>query len=105
VTRVIPRRAEGSQVVTYEVFVALDETPPGLLPDMSADVEIVVARRQGVLVLPRRVVRVRHGVAQVTVLEGSVEVSRTIEIGLEGDLYVEILSGLEEGDLVVKKGR
>lgn len=105
VTRVIPHRAEGSQVVTYEVRVFLDETPPGVLPDMSADVEIVVARRQDVLVLPRRALRVRRGVAQVAVLEGGVEVTRTVEIGLEGDLYVEILSGLEEGDVVVRKGR
>ena len=101
VDRVIPRKTQG-QVVTYEVFITLDETPSGLLPGMTADAEIVVAERKDVLVLPRRAIRARpYTTVSVPVLEASRVVTRTVEVGLVGDLNAEILSGLREGDRVV----
>ena len=101
VDRVIPRKTQG-QVVTYEVFITLDETPSGLLPGMTADAEIVVAERKDVLVLPRRAIRARpYTTVSVPVLEAGRVVTRTVKIGLVGDLNAEILSGLREGDRVV----
>ena len=101
VDRVIPRKTQG-QVVTYEVFIALDETPSGLLPGMTADAEIVVAEREDVLVLPRRAIRARpYTTVSVPVLEAGRVVTRAVKIGLVGDLNAEILSGLREGDRVV----
>ena len=101
VDRVIPRKTAG-QVVTYEVFIALDETPSGLLPGMTADAEIAIAERKDVLVLPRRAIRARpYTTVSVPVLEASRVVTRSVEIGLVGDLNAEILSGLQEGDRVV----
>jgi HlyD family secretion protein len=102
VSRVVPTRASTSGAVTYNVFVALDKTPPGLLPGMTADADIIVAERKGVLVLPRRSLRARaNATIQVSVIQGGQTVSRNVRIGLVGDLNVEILSGLQEGDQVV----
>ena len=41
--------------------------------------------------------------AVIEVWTGSETVQRTIEIGLRGDVQVEIVSGLEEGELVVAR--
>ena len=106
VGRIIPRKASGSQVVTYEVYAALEESTSSLLPDMSCDAEIVVAEKKDVLILPKRAVKFKpDGTAYVEILQRDQGVIHPIEVGLEGDLYMEIVSGLNEGDLVIRKGR
>ena len=101
VDRVIPKKTQ-SQVVTYEVLITLDKSPSGLLPGMTADAEIAIAERKDVLVLPRRAIRVRPNTTiSVPVLEAGRVVTRSVQIGLVGDLNAEILSGLNKGERVV----
>jgi RND family efflux transporter MFP subunit len=103
VSRVVPKRASSSGAVTYTVFLAVDKVPAGLLPGMTADAEIIVAERKNVLTLPRRSVRASaNSTINLSVLQPDGRlVNRSVRIGLVGDLNVEILSGLQEGDQVV----
>lgn len=102
VSRIVPRRASTSGAVTYTVFLAVDKTPSGLLPGMTADAEIIVAERKNVLILPRRSVRATsNSTINLAVLQDGRLVNRSVRIGLVGDLNVEILSGLQEGEQVV----
>jgi RND family efflux transporter MFP subunit len=101
VERIVPQRTEGDRAL-YPVYVKIEELPPNVLPGMTADAIVTIARRENVLQLPRAVVRAGEGnSAIVQVWNGRAEETRTIEIGLRGDLYVEIVSGLEEGEQVV----
>ena len=102
VTRIVPQRVPGSDRPLYPVFIHADDLPQTLAPGMTADASIVIDRRADVLRLPRTLVRARSdGTAQIEVWQnGSIE-KRTIETGLRGDVYVEILGGLDEGDEVV----
>jgi HlyD family secretion protein len=69
----------------------------------SANVDVIIDRRDDVLVIPERLVRLDGDVAEVTVLlPGGETESRVIETGLSDALTIEVLSGLEEGDLVVE---
>ncbi len=102
VSRVVPTKASTSGAVNYNVFVALDKAPQGLLPGMTADADLIVAERKGVLTLTRRSIRARpNATISLSVLEGGRTVTRNVQIGLVGDLNVEIVSGLQEGDQVV----
>lgn len=102
VSRIVPRRASASGAVTYTVFLAVDKPPMGLLPGMTADAEIIVAERKNVLTLPRRSVRATaNATINLSVLQDGRIVNRSVRIGLVGDLNVEIVSGLHEGDQVV----
>ncbi len=104
VSRVVPIKASTSGAVNYTVFVSLDKAPPGLLPGMTADADIVVLERKDVLTLPRRSIRARaNSSIPLPVLQGGQTITRTVRIGLVGDLNVEILSGLQEGDQVVSQ--
>jgi len=69
----------------------------------SANADIVIARRDSVLMLPERVVTFAGDSAQVTVLlpDGTTE-RRTIRTGLSDALNVEILEGLAQGDRVLE---
>jgi RND family efflux transporter MFP subunit len=102
VARIVPQREPGSDRPLYPVYVALDQLPEKLAPGMTVDCSIVIARRADVLCLPRALVRARSdGTAKVEVwANGQVE-ERTIQVGLRGDVYVEILDGLREGEQVV----
>jgi HlyD family secretion protein len=101
VERIVPLRLEDDRAL-YPVYIGIAEIPENILPGMTADAIISIAQRENVLQLPRAVVRAgESNTAMVQVWNGREEESRTIEIGLRGDLYTEIMSGLEEGELVV----
>jgi HlyD family secretion protein len=69
-----------------------------LLPGYSADVEIILARRDNVIRVPTQVIL--DG-TRVIVLEGKVLTERVIETGIASWEFTEVTSGLDEGDSVV----
>lgn len=64
-------------------------------------IEIVTATRQGVLWLPPQAVREFSGRRFVVVQEGGVQQRVDVELGIAGDGRVEIVEGLNEGQVVV----
>jgi len=103
VTRLVPERLSGGQVL-YPLYIAFDKLPDGLAADMSVDVAIAIAGKSNVLRLPRAVVRARpDNTAQVQVWVNDHSEPRTVKVGLRGDRYVEILEGVQEGELVVSQ--
>jgi HlyD family secretion protein len=101
VARIVPLRISDERPL-YAVYVALGELPASLAPGMTVDASFIVDEHTDVLQLPRALVRARSdGTATVPVwVNGRVE-DRSIQVGLRGDVYVEILNGLDEGDEVV----
>jgi len=90
------------QARTVEVEVEITEPPrdPPLLAGYSADVEVIVDRRDDVLRVPTAAVRAEGG---VLVLDPAAEVleAREIQTGLSNWDQTEVTSGLKEGELVV----
>jgi len=85
---------------TVEVEAELDD--PGvaekLLPGTSADVEVILSRRQDVLSVPTAAISQGGG---VLVVEGDRLVERTVETGLSNWRTTEVQGGLSAGDQVV----
>jgi RND family efflux transporter MFP subunit len=103
ISRIIPIRIEGDRPL-YNIYISLDEVPDGLADGMTSDTAITIAKSEGVLCLPRASVRASSGdTTTVKVWNGVEEVSKEITIGLRGDTYVEIVSGLSEGEQVVTR--
>ena len=101
VARIVPRRLPGDRPL-YPVYITSAALPEGLVAGMTADASIVVDSRQDVLRLPRALVRARSdGTATVQVWTGDEIAERTVEVGLRGDLYIEILNGIAQGEEVV----
>jgi len=101
VSRRVPQRLSGDRPL-YPIYIALDTVPANIVPGMTVDASIVIDQRSGVLRLPRALVRTRSdNSALVKVWTGEQIVERTITVGLRGDLYVEIIDGLSEGEQVV----
>jgi HlyD family secretion protein len=101
VARIVPQRLPGDRPL-YPVYITTADLPEGLLAGMTVDASIVVDSRHDVLRLPRVLVRARSdGTATVQAWTGSRMEERTVHIGLRGDVYIEILDGIEEGAEVV----
>ena len=102
VVRIVPQRVRGENRPLYHVYISVERPPDGVLPGMTADASITVDRRPGVLRLPRSVIRAAPaGKAVVNVWADGRSQERTVEVGLRGDVNVEIVGGLTEGDMVV----
>lgn len=85
---------------TVEIEVDFDD--PGelteVLPGTSADAEVILAHREGVLRVPTSAV---GDAGTVLVLDGDILVSRTVTPGLRNWQFTECLAGVSEGELVV----
>ncbi len=101
VERIIPKRIEGD-TPRYNIYISLNDVPDGLADGMTSDAAVTIAKRAGVLCLPRSVVHA-SGVDQVSlkVWTGQAIETRKVTVGLRGDSNVEIVSGLKEGEQVV----
>ena len=89
------------EVVYYEVTIGFSEMKAGVRNGMTADLIIQVAKKENVLVVPRRAVDKNNGDMIVKVMEGKKEVEKTIQVGLKGDEFYEVVSGLEQGQKVI----
>jgi HlyD family secretion protein len=89
---------EQNRTVEIEVeFVDVSKVE-GILAGTSADVEVILDRREDTLRIPSSSVA-EDG--QVLVVVDGILVEAAVEIGLENWQVAEVLSGLEEGDVVV----
>ena len=102
VVQIATTGVNASNVVTFEVKIEVEGEDKGLLkPEMTANVEILVARRSDVLLVPSdAVVRKRDG-RVVTVVDGPARTDRKVEVGLTNGVLTEIVSGLDAGQSVV----
>lgn len=116
VRKVAPASAAGAQgqpgfgaVIKFPVEVEIANPDPRMKPGMSAKCRIIIAQRKNVLRLPKEALQLADAsTAKVNVvhrqqINGRVvdkNETRTVKTGLRGDTFVEILSGLKEGDQV-----
>jgi multidrug efflux pump subunit AcrA (membrane-fusion protein) len=82
-------------------FEILDTKGQDLEAGSVAQVRIVLEQKEDVLLLPPEAIRSFEGRTFVVVREGDREQRVSVEIGIETPDEVEIVEGLEEGDIVV----
>ncbi len=89
---------------TCHVFIDLEN--PGLLikPGMHCDVAIDSEIYKNKLIVPKESILVRGGRKLCFVVEGELAKWRYVDTGLENEEYVEILSGVSEGEMVIVEG-
>jgi HlyD family secretion protein len=91
-------------IVTYDVPISLegDKSIP-LKPGMTANLKIVLARRENVLLMPAMAVQ-QGETGNVVLVQDSPQgpaVATPVEVGFSDGVYVEVTRGLNEGDRVV----
>jgi HlyD family secretion protein len=97
----LPTQVWYNDVRFFIATVKLDTIPKGLLPGMTAEVEIVTAQRPDALVIPAEALASEDGrdVCYVA-LDDHLE-RRELKIGQSTRLLHEVTEGLDEGEEVV----
>lgn len=88
-------------VPVYGIDIAIDDPAPSLRAGMSATANVVVARKQGVLLVPNGAIRTIGGRRVVQVQRNGKTVDTAATFGISNDTVTEVTSGLSEGDVVV----
>ena len=102
VSQVSPVGTTANQLVRYTVLVAFDQPPADLLYGQSATVAVTTRTAANVLYVPSTAVsHIDNGSGTVTVRSNKKDEQLTVQIGLQGDRYTEIRSGVNEGQDVV----
>ncbi len=88
-------------VTTYGVEVEVVNAPSELREGASASVTVTTASATNVLAVPTSAVTTdAQGESTVKLVKNGKSTSRTVQIGIKGDTYTEITSGLSAGDVV-----
>jgi HlyD family secretion protein len=88
-------------VVYYEVKIDFPSAPEETKPGMTADITIKTAQKDNVLILPESAITEKNGQAFVQIKKDNKLEDKEVQVGLKGgEGQVEIVSGLQEGDLV-----
>jgi RND family efflux transporter MFP subunit len=88
-------------VVSYDTTITLKNPVEELRDGMSATAEVIIERRDDVLLIPNRTIRGTTENPKVVVLVDGQHEEREITLGLSDGINTEVLSGLEEGEEVV----
>lgn len=83
--------------VEFATRIEITEADPRLKPGLTVMVDIIVDRKEKVLVLPHQYVQREDDKFIVTTLKGE---KKEIQVGLRNDEVLEITGGLSEGDEV-----
>ena len=111
-----PSQQSGAQAaIDFEVVITLDPTDAELRPDLSATAEIITESREEAVSVPIIALTLREAadvgievgdeedseIEGVFLATGDTVVFRQVEVGIAGDEFFEVLSGLQPGDTVV----
>jgi multidrug efflux pump subunit AcrA (membrane-fusion protein) len=101
-SQIDPAGSISGRLVRYGVSVAFDAVPDGLLLGQTANVSVVTDSATDVLfALSAAVHDVQNGAGTVTVRSAGADRKRTVKVGLRGDQYTVLTSGVSEGDQLV----
>jgi multidrug efflux pump subunit AcrA (membrane-fusion protein) len=90
---------------TFEVEITPLDEDGQLRSGMFANLSILIDEKQNTLLVPVDAITVVNDQESVYVIKGNVAELRSVTTGLTNDGYIEILSGLEQGETVVTAGQ
>lgn len=100
VSSVSPTPVESSSVVSYTAKILMPTIDREIYSNMSATVQIIIAEKDNVLVIPSRAIKSEKGKTYVQVINGvsnSSTIQTEITLGLTDDANIEVISGITLG--------
>ncbi|MEU8242727.1 efflux RND transporter periplasmic adaptor subunit [Actinoplanes missouriensis] len=99
VVQVDPVGTSDGTLTRFGVVLSFDDAPEELLVGQSAGVKVTTGSKKDVVRVPSTAVHDVSGSTGTVLVGGS---ARQVRLGLRGDQYTEITSGVAEGDVVAK---
>lgn len=83
------------------IILSVEGLPNTVMPGDRASIRVVLEERNNVVVLPRAGLRTYGSRNYVLVRDGDTNREIDIEIGMETPTYIEVISGIDEGDTII----
>src|SRR5690625_1062368 len=94
---------ENPELYSKSLLVGSDELPEELSVGDIAEIEIITAKKEDALIIPKNGLRTTGGRDFVQVAVDNTKREIDIEIGIVSSTEVEVTKGLEEGDAIILK--
>ena len=107
VSAIYPKATIQDNVIYYITLLSIENPDGGngqqpiLKPDMTVSTTLYLDKRSNVLAVPNRTISREGGQKVVQILTGGKPIRKTIRTGWKDSNYTEVVSGLNEGDLVI----
>jgi len=85
-------------VRSVPVRIAIQGNDPRVIPDLTANAEVVIGDQDNAILIPREAVQETNGKSIVMVKQGDNVSPREVTLGLASNTQVAVISGLQEGD-------
>jgi len=90
-----------SNVTTYPATITFDSAVSNIYPNMGVNAKIITNIKNNVILVPSSAVQTANGESSVRVLRNNQVLSVQAEVGNSNDTRTEIISGINEGDVVI----
>ncbi len=104
-TRVSPQAHREEGATLFEVEVEITDAGSNFLrAGYSANADVMITKKVDILLAPERLITIEDSVASCEVMDTTgVITTREITVGLSDGMNIEVVEGLEEGDLLVER--
>lgn len=102
IRKVAPEGRMEKDLVVFPTQVELPEPDSILRPGMTCDADIIIAEKKDVLLVPTTALHSRGDTTYVTLVEEGIPHPQPVGVGLKSETHAEIVSGLEEGQEVLR---
>ena len=89
---------------TFPITVEIPNAEHKLKPGMFAEIKLALESKEGVLVIPKQAVIDSGDKKYVYVVKDNKAIQADITTGIEDDARIEVVSGLQAGDMIVLSG-
>ena len=101
VTSLDPVATISGGVPVYGADVTIDLPNQSVKPGMSGTANVIIASSPNALTVPNLAVKTASGRRYLTVMKDGQQVDTDVTFGLSNDTVTEVLTGVQEGDVVV----
>ncbi len=103
--KISPKAKLQENTTLFDVEIRITKTEVKMLrAGYSANADLIIQKKDLILVIPERVVEFKEDTAFVEVKAPNGEITKkTIKTGLSDGLNIEVMEGLKEGDLLVER--
>ena len=90
-----------NNVTSYPVIIKFDTNSDQILPNMAVTANIIIDTKSDVLVISSSAVNYQGEQASVKIMKDGQEQNVSVVLGISNDTQIEVISGLNEGDIIV----
>lgn len=93
--------SDANEMTRKSIQLKVENLPDNVTIGTSASIFLTLEKHEDVIVLPKHVVNNFAGRKFVNVLKNDIREERDIELGIQSDTDVEVVKGLETGELII----